>query len=628
MANTTSDAFHRRLTTTSIELRTEVALPCWRILSRKARANGYENPSVTNFKQLVEGQLDDLYPAQLNNKLMDVDLDIYEEAFRRWKIAQIEFSRALDDFQTASTDFCSTLSASAAYPFPRTSLRCTLSALDRDLLSLQADEERLKKTHVALAGGRNHLGVANPIHSLPPEILATIFSIAGAQYAKINRLSLWGPAHVSPTILSGVCSLWRRVALETHSLWSHIDLTANGQRNRQFDQARLWSERSHNTPLYTTLKDYPNSQSLPQVGVHTNEIENLLEFLAPLMSRVRVLDIWLLAESYEMLSMVVESWIKSALQMPGKVLQLRRGLCGHEADPIILSPRMMCDSISAEAFNTFFRTIKRVRLLSCRIPVPAVFSEALVELHLEDVYKSYGLSQQELTTTLAASPRLRILVLANCYVQPSEETPAPVSLNHLQSLSLECTEDGPSGFEYVFPLLAIGSETLDMSLTLDDDSDFYIEAKSFFSRTRVTRLYVRSFGIGLSLGILFFPMPYLQTLAAEDSVMSGPESPPPSTSNEEAPTQVPWPQLRALYLINPHIDMQMLHFLRNILRLHSLTLIHIHEPLVAETKEPMSKKTRRKLGKHLACMGKELEIYPGEGFACPIDEWEFIIRDF
>ncbi|KAG8711341.1 hypothetical protein FRC09_020655 [Ceratobasidium sp. 395] len=555
---------------------------------------------------------------------MDIKSDSHEKSFRRWKTVQTKFSRALNDFQTASADFCNALSASAAYPFPRISLERILSAIDSELISLQADEDRLKKAHAALAKERNNLKLINPVHRLPSEILATIFSISTVQYVRPDRSSLSKPEYVSPTILSGVCSLWRRVALETHSLWSKIDIVAGGKWNRQFNEAILWSKRSHNMPLHIALKDYPDSRSLSLSGVYPSEVMGLIKFLSPLMPRVRVLDIWLLSGSYKMFSDVVECWIKHAIHMPEKILQLRLDLRELEP-PLVLSPGRF-GSVSSEAFNAFFRTISTVCLLNCCIPVPAMFSEALLELHLEDLYEPYSLSQQDLADMLAASPRLRILALANCCIEPSDATPAPVALDCLQSLSLEFSSHSPSGLEYVLPLLAIGSESLDMSLTLHDDPEFIAEVESFFGRTRVTRLYVRDFSRSLSLGLLLFPMTYLQTLAVEACAMSGPTFRKSLNPNGEAHSGVSWPQLETLYLINPLVDMNSLRFLKNLVRLHSFASIHVYGPMVPETREPIIEKECNKLERKLARIAEDLEIYPDYGYDSPINDWDFIIR--
>ncbi|KAG8711342.1 hypothetical protein FRC09_020656, partial [Ceratobasidium sp. 395] len=420
---------------------------------------------------------------------MDTDFNSHDEPFRRWKIAQNDFSRALSDFQASSIDFCNVLSSSAAYSFSRSSLEKTLSALDLELSSLEADEERLRTTRATLTIERNKSKTLSPIHSLPSELLATIFSNSIAQYTRYDRSRAIKLKHASPTTISGVCSLWRRTALETPLLWSHIDITVGERWKPRFEQARLWSQRSRNLLLYVAVRDFPPGESHSRSGVQAG-IRALIEFLAPLMSRVRVLDIWLVADSHNMVLSLIKCWIENALQVPWKILQLRNIL--HRRKPAIeLSPDTV-GSISPEGFNAFFDTVSRVSLLNCRFPVPVVFSAALVELHLEQLYGPHTPSQQHLATMLAASPRLRILVLSDCCIQPSEGTPNPVILNHLQSLSLEHTgEPGHSGFECVFPLLGIGSETLDMSLTLDDDPDFVIKAESFFSRTRVTRLFVR-----------------------------------------------------------------------------------------------------------------------------------------
>ncbi|KAG8686423.1 hypothetical protein FRC08_012514 [Ceratobasidium sp. 394] len=167
---------------------------------------------------------------------------------------------------------------------------------------------------------------------------------------------------------------------------------------------------------------------------------------------------------------------------------------------------------------------------------------------------------------LTACPRLRTLALVSCPIEPSEETPSPVALNHLECLSLE-SESESYGFVHVFPLLAIGSEGLSMSLTLHHDCDFIDEAKAFFGRTKVTQLHVWGIEGHVPLSMLLYPIPYLETLALDHV----------DISDDGIHSLVLWPRLRTLYLKCPAID---LNYLQQFVELqHSLKKLRIYGPM-------------------------------------------------
>ncbi|KAF8600323.1 hypothetical protein BDV93DRAFT_525475, partial [Ceratobasidium sp. AG-I] len=63
------------------------------------------------------------------------------------------------------------------------------------------------------------------INTLPPEILSSIFVtvVDASIYACSTGDDSYGTSEY-PTLISSVCTYWRRVALGTPYLWSHIDL--------------------------------------------------------------------------------------------------------------------------------------------------------------------------------------------------------------------------------------------------------------------------------------------------------------------------------------------------------------------------------------------------------------------
>ncbi|EUC56343.1 F-box-like domain protein, partial [Rhizoctonia solani AG-3 Rhs1AP] len=112
--------------------------------------------------------------------------------------------------------------------------------LDTEASSLASFEVRLKESHAAICFARtHHVNTLAPINSLPAEILARIFSIAVTQVrhaleGALHQCGDIGPLNSNlhlrtslkyPGLLAHVCSYWRRVAIDSRSLWASIDIS-------------------------------------------------------------------------------------------------------------------------------------------------------------------------------------------------------------------------------------------------------------------------------------------------------------------------------------------------------------------------------------------------------------------
>ncbi|KAL5632260.1 hypothetical protein ACGC1H_000308 [Rhizoctonia solani] len=95
------------------------------------------------------------------------------------------------------------------------------------------------------------------IYSLPPEILAHIFSLAVfGQPCLIQDcpdppyLELSHKDNYCPDNISHVCSLWRCIVIRLPSLWPHIDIALNHPLNpRLVARAKVFAARAGRTPL-------------------------------------------------------------------------------------------------------------------------------------------------------------------------------------------------------------------------------------------------------------------------------------------------------------------------------------------------------------------------------------------
>lgn len=89
-----------------------------------------------------------------------------------------------------------------------------------------------------------------PISSLPPEILAIIFSFLCWQ--SLGRDS---GHNLAPIRLSHVCRHWREIALNQSLLWSHVDFTAPPSLGQVQRRNSLVPSRHHYILRQSSLSD-------------------------------------------------------------------------------------------------------------------------------------------------------------------------------------------------------------------------------------------------------------------------------------------------------------------------------------------------------------------------------------
>ncbi|KAJ7189113.1 hypothetical protein C8R46DRAFT_34916 [Mycena filopes] len=107
----------------------------------------------------------------------------------------------------------------------------------RELARYDAEIERVEAIFAELCSQRGALArhvdryksMVAPVRRLPPELLMEIFELCGhPRGADLNLLAL-----------SQVCSHWRRVAVGTPGLWSHVDVDTNSWRSSRLSAATL-----------------------------------------------------------------------------------------------------------------------------------------------------------------------------------------------------------------------------------------------------------------------------------------------------------------------------------------------------------------------------------------------------
>ncbi|KAF8908318.1 hypothetical protein CPB85DRAFT_787224 [Mucidula mucida] len=101
-------------------------------------------------------------------------------------------------------------------------LRTELYEVEGRIEQLRLSLQRAERDRHSIRGRIDaHIALNPPIHDIPPEILAQVFSLTCIAPLKLSESN----KDVPPWVLGKVCSRWRHVAWNTPSLWSSLSLS-------------------------------------------------------------------------------------------------------------------------------------------------------------------------------------------------------------------------------------------------------------------------------------------------------------------------------------------------------------------------------------------------------------------
>ncbi|KAH7332725.1 hypothetical protein B0J17DRAFT_632021 [Rhizoctonia solani] len=439
-------------------------------------------------------------------------------------------------------------------------------------------EAKLKEASVAINSARNMSNHLVPINSIPPELLAHTFHLLlGWQFrAKRTLGSLDGENPNYSQILSHVCSHWRRIAVNSCSLWTHIELrTLDSANQGLIDRARTYATRAGSLLLYIRLTDPPNPG-----GPRYAHAANLNTFFVPFAARVRSLELVLQNNNPHR---VQHSTLSAFLNycIPGIFTELitnKRcitfGPTGtdeiDDSSPISFI-RTSGNSNHEHNLDLFLnidkphleRIFRSLTTLCLNRIYPTWSSNAyhnLVELRLTG---ETSVPEHDLVAILGSSPRIRFLALGVDIILPvpTEILISTVALPELEALHVHGM--GHDGLGLLFRWLAPGSKPLQLTLSgSDDDDDFSDDnTKAFFDRSNVTQLYafrVNNTGVIRLLGLC----PHLKTIAMEESDFAC------TSANGPFPIQIS--SLRAIYMMHCTIEVHELLAIVKLNNVHTL----------------------------------------------------------
>ncbi|KAF5373054.1 hypothetical protein D9758_001524 [Tetrapyrgos nigripes] len=169
------------------------------------------------------------------------------------------FDAVLNNNYCASAQDVKAIAAFLVHPSAR------LHELDDEIEQLESRLKDCRSQRDELAGYvSSHRAPMSPIHRIPPELLAEVFTrCLPVEHIPTRSLT------EAPLLLTLVCKTWREICLTTPRLWSALHIYIPHLHCKRFTQTMLqrkqgveeWFARSGDTPLSLSL--FPATEVLP-----------------------------------------------------------------------------------------------------------------------------------------------------------------------------------------------------------------------------------------------------------------------------------------------------------------------------------------------------------------------------
>ncbi|QRV97138.1 F-box-like protein [Ceratobasidium sp. AG-Ba] len=495
---------------------------------------------------------------------VDEFLELHE-AFRHWKSARTNLSCVIEDYENASRRLKDTMLSMASHPATLDTIQSTLAMIDSELPSLRSEEQQLAitRTDLSTESMKNYLCPNSLANRIPVEIWIWIFALCSRRCEHPIRGEEYEyESSVSPAVLASVCSIWRRAALESPHLWSHIDvIVCHDWTLFRPERATLWKQRSGNAPLQVHMSQYEEDREMIE-----SQADSQADFwlhVGPLLRRAN--ETRMVFNSEKLYGVFMAYWIDCGNPSIPKTLEVRSTGPFDTLIRASFRPR----TYLTETMDLAFKSCYKFTLYRCLLSADSMFHEGLVELRLEMlIMPLFYLRLSVLTWMLQSCPRLQKLVLWDAVIEPRNENVSPVVLRDLRSLTLRFSHVETQN-HLLLPCLTTGSDSIDMSVTISpfDSVDNY---RAFFLRARFARLHIVAHSHSVPLSTVLCPIPDVQVLAIEKFDFTTPGSEDLITSHFHTSTTEPWPMLHTLELSRTHMPRSFIQGLQQVRSLRNI----------------------------------------------------------
>ncbi|KAG8772766.1 hypothetical protein FRC12_002906 [Ceratobasidium sp. 428] len=347
------------------------------------------------------------------------------DAFSQWQTALLHLNKATLSFIDASSNLRMALLRDLVVPGKKSFIDGMLVEIKSHQASIKAIETNLQRAKAVMDRIFNLSTTLPPISALPDEVLCHIFNIAMILPSPSSP-SGRRPYKERNTVLdiSSICSRWRQLAIQTPSLWSHIDLQnlrkVNPEKSRPLDLMKLWLERSSGFPLHLTL---------PHGSINPWQAGQLVSALQPYSASI---------------SSIISHKIWDAL-----LIQELCTLC------------TACGSLDSVKTLVFIAQSETAIKPLVTWQLVASFT-GLVDFELSRLPSAAHPTSYQIAAILASNPFIRRLRLRSMAILPETGPPKPaIVLPHLQMLDVLDLE----GLSWLMRILLPGALELDLRLS-------------------------------------------------------------------------------------------------------------------------------------------------------------------
>ncbi|CUA71121.1 G8 domain-containing protein DDB_G0286311 [Rhizoctonia solani] len=388
-----------------------------------------------------------------------------------------------------------------------------LTSLDKQSSAITLYIQKLEAARASIQAARGSIPKVAPVSALPAEILGRIFRLVlPGQKCLVQRGydgSISGIKYsIYPDALAHVCSFWRRVAITTPNLWTHIDIAVDHTLNPGlFARAKAYAIRAGQLPLEIHISDPGSKREQErssairegklrpgQPGYDKSHVwDDLHEFriLASDSANIKSLEIDLRVYNryretyYTMLEYffarckpgVFNKYITSNPYLfPSPFIEPAE--TPHSSDGALLA-------VPIRQLDEVWLGITSVRVGALCPHWKTTIYHGLVELYIDD-----GIPQifiLDLVNILKSSPKLQVFHFKAPLADDEDEivNVNPIHLQDLRELSLIIQDDDFSTSK-IIQSITPGTQPLCLSLA-DAPREEIVE---FCSRANVTRLYI------------------------------------------------------------------------------------------------------------------------------------------
>ncbi|KAG8737558.1 hypothetical protein FRC12_017107 [Ceratobasidium sp. 428] len=315
------------------------------------------------------------------------------------------------------------------------------------------------------------------INTLPAEILTQIFAL--------SKVYCYRPHYedfLSYFNTTAVCSYWRQIALDTPTLWTHVDVGPT----IPTELTQLLLQRTKDQEMY--LHVYEPKQEVSSQPENLEEASRkIISMLTPHIRRVCALQLQSFTGSAVFVSSVLNLWLNHGDAQTTRSLLINRPFFNEILSVDAPKPGA-CVSQSKNAKQVLL-SVTTLHMGGSLLPWDCSAYRDLVELKLQFHRCKASASESQLASLLSANPRLATLKLAFLSITRTHgwTQPPPVLLSRLEVLDL--VKIKPDDLELLLPLIAVPDSPGDLSVAVILDQRPQAALERFFSRSQMTTLY-------------------------------------------------------------------------------------------------------------------------------------------